>query len=276
MFDNNHLNSSCSFAEQTISYLYDEIDVSGKAAVEKHLRTCAVCADEITGFGIVRSSILDWQREEFFQLEIPKIEIPNNECEKLPLRVSVSNKTQSWIGKLREFFTVSPVWATASALLLVTICVGLFAVNHNFSGDKQMAEGDNKNSTQTSVSHESENKTEIASETNSNNSTNINSQQKSSSPNVINVHEFSPKNLQQAAKRSSVVKVSSDRRIASRAELAAKNTKNLPIVRKIDVSGYVAANAPTKARRIPTLNNIEEEEEETLHLADLLEEVGGK
>ncbi len=276
MLDNNHQNSSCTFAEQTISYLYDEIDVSGKAAVEKHLRTCAFCADEITGFGIVRSSILDWQREEFFQLEIPKIEILNNENEKLPLGIFVSNKTQSWIDKLREFLPVSPVWATAAALLLVTVFVGLIVINHNFSGNNQMSENGDKNAAQTIVSPESESKAEVAVINGLNKNANVNSPEKPSPSNVIKVQELSPKILQTAAKLP-VVKVSNNARSASRTVIAARNTKNLPIVRRLDASNYAAAYTPSaNAKRVPKLNNIEEEEEETLHLADLLNEVDGK
>jgi hypothetical protein len=276
MFDYNHQNSSCTFAEQTISYLYDEIDVSGKAAVEKHLRICAVCADEITGFGIVRSSILDWQRDEFYQLETPKIEIPNNESKKLPLGISVSNKTQSWIGTLREFLSVSPASVAIAALLLVTVFVGLIVINHNSSGNNQIAVGGDKNATQTSVLPEPENKSEIASINSSNNSTNVNSPEKSSPSNVIKVQELSPKNLQTAAKLP-VVKVSNNARAASRTAVAARKTKNSPTVRRLDVSNYAAVNTlSAKAGLVPKLNNIEEEEEETLHLADLLNEVGGK
>ena len=64
MLNNNH-NPSCAFAEQIVSYLYNETNAKEKAAFDAHLNNCSTCADELAGFGFVRSSIVEWKNAEF-------------------------------------------------------------------------------------------------------------------------------------------------------------------------------------------------------------------
>ncbi len=117
MFSNNNHNSSCAFGEQIVSYIYNEASAKERNEFESHLPNCLSCADEIAGFGLVRSSISEWRREELFVLESPALKIP-------ALRPIVATSEKgTWIDELRKLFSFSPAWAAGFAVLI--ICVGL-------------------------------------------------------------------------------------------------------------------------------------------------------
>lgn len=113
MLSNNH--KSCSFSEQIVEYIYDEISAKDKTNFESHLIDCLPCADEIAGFGLVRSSIGEWRKEEIFALDAPALQIP--------VMQTVKSEKSSWFDEFRKLFTFTPAWAAGFAVLLV--CVGL-------------------------------------------------------------------------------------------------------------------------------------------------------
>ncbi len=51
---------SCTDKDTLIAYVYGECDDELRAAVEAHLSTCAACADEVGGFGRVRTTLSAW------------------------------------------------------------------------------------------------------------------------------------------------------------------------------------------------------------------------
>ena len=51
---------SCTDKDTLIAYVYGEGDDALRAAVEAHLATCAACADEVSGFGRVRTTLSEW------------------------------------------------------------------------------------------------------------------------------------------------------------------------------------------------------------------------
>ncbi len=51
---------SCTDKDTLIAYVYGEGDDELRAAVEAHLTTCAACADEVSGFGRVRTTLSEW------------------------------------------------------------------------------------------------------------------------------------------------------------------------------------------------------------------------
>jgi hypothetical protein len=51
---------SCTDKDTLIAYIYGECDDASRAAVEAHLATCAACADEVGGFGRVRTALSEW------------------------------------------------------------------------------------------------------------------------------------------------------------------------------------------------------------------------
>jgi len=117
MNNNNH-NSTCKFAEQVVSYLYDEISEPEKTKVETHLQNCASCAEEISGFALVRASIQEWRTEDFAHLSTPAFETG--------VRKSEPAIAASWTDSLRAFFSLRQMWLTASVVAVLAICAGLY------------------------------------------------------------------------------------------------------------------------------------------------------
>lgn len=131
MFSKNH-NSSCAFGEQIVTYIYDEANAKERKEFESHLMNCLPCADEIAGFGLVRSSINQWRKEEFFALESPALQIP------VTLTQTVKSGKLSWIDEFRKLFSFSPAWVGGFAALL--ICLGLVWLFFGNSKNEMIAE----------------------------------------------------------------------------------------------------------------------------------------
>lgn len=130
MLSNNH--NSCAFAEQIVSYIYDEATAKERENFEAHLLDCLPCADEIAGFGLIRSSIGEWRKSVVFALDVPALNIPQ-------LRPVVVEKEQvSLIDELRKLFTFSPAWVGGFAALL--ICLGLVWLFFGNSKNEMIAE----------------------------------------------------------------------------------------------------------------------------------------
>ncbi|MET0751899.1 MAG: zf-HC2 domain-containing protein, partial [Pyrinomonadaceae bacterium] len=108
MLNNNGHNSSCAFAEEIVSYLYDEASVKEKTAFVAHLENCSDCNDELTAFGFVRSSIQEWRNEEIFALQMPALEIPHLQPAKVAENSPVSENSGTWLDRIRTFLTLSP------------------------------------------------------------------------------------------------------------------------------------------------------------------------
>jgi Putative zinc-finger len=50
--------------EDLVSYLYDDLDAAARAAVERHLRDCVECRDELASMRTVRADLLQWSPPE--------------------------------------------------------------------------------------------------------------------------------------------------------------------------------------------------------------------
>lgn len=260
-------NQNCAFAEQTVSFLYGELEAENHAAFETHVQNCAPCAEELHAFGSVRNSIHNWRAREFDSLEIPKIEIqyePKNQPQKI---APVSTKNSPWLDGFRQIFSTAPSFAFAAALLFTAACVGLIA--YNFSGRQQIAD---INSPQIHTP---------TSETNTNrapefsNETNKNEKQfaaaKPSDANAVNNKNTAP----QIVKERRAVKISD----GAKKETVAQKTYNSPTNHRIlDANTTVAQNnLPFKQRNVPRLSSIEDDDDDaSLRLTDLLDDAGGK
>ena len=116
MINNNHKKSGCGFEEELVSYIYGETDAASKAKFEAHLAACSLCADELAAFSGVHFAIGDWKASEFSALASPVIEIPYP-----PKAAAV--KESRLPAFLRDLFSsFSP-----RALSLATACVALLA-----------------------------------------------------------------------------------------------------------------------------------------------------
>ncbi len=149
MLNDNHQNLSCNFTEEIISYLYNEMNLSEKLNFEAHLPECAICAREIADFTFVRSEIFNWKSNEFDQCSTPIIEIPYQDSVQpvRPVQISLP-----WYNRVRDYFSLSPIWLTAStALALLAICFGLVlvAINSLKTTEVKLAQKNQPNATPT-------------------------------------------------------------------------------------------------------------------------------
>jgi anti-sigma factor RsiW len=54
------MNFICTDKDTLIAYVYGECDAETRYAVDAHLSSCPACADEVGGFGRVRSTLAEW------------------------------------------------------------------------------------------------------------------------------------------------------------------------------------------------------------------------
>ncbi len=252
MLNNNH-NPSCAFAEQIVSYLYGETIGKEKATFDAHLNNCASCADELAGFGFVRASIVEWKTEEFLNLETPSINIP--------YPIAVATEKQSWLGELRKLFALSLTWATAFAVLIV--CVGLVLLAVNFSNDKNIARKVEKPTNAVVSPTVEEKPTPPIEETAKQTPT-------EELPKPSNIENASEKYSPQSAPKNQFVKVSNNVRKNKGVTQTANNVVNIRKL-KDDKTTLTA-----RKQVVPKLNSLEEEEDNSVRLADLFAEVESK
>ena len=251
--NNNHKNSGCGKASELVSYLYGETGEAENPEFEKHLASCSICADELAAFSGVKFSINDWKLKDFDSLQTPVIEIPYPTA---PNKQEVSSLEVSWLAGLRKLFSFSPSWSLATAAMaILVVCIGiiLFASNSPNSNDRA---GTVKNS-MSQVSPTVEKSPERS---------NANSTQ-----NKLPDTESQPFNKPQAPqpeltvqpdnKNKRPVKTANTPNRTQKAE-----TTNLP--KNEDVK-----RDNKKKNEIPPKIFDEEEEDDTLRLAEMLEEI---
>jgi len=94
---------TCEDKDTLVGYLYGEIDVADRRAVERHLATCAACAAEVAALGDVRAELGAWaapDAELGFTI-VKKSELPSN------------------VLRPARWWNTVPVWAQAAAAILV-------------------------------------------------------------------------------------------------------------------------------------------------------------
>src|SRR6185295_3316279 len=91
--------ANCDMHEALVSHLYNEASPEERRQVEEHLKSCSVCAEELTSFERVRGMLQHWQVDE-----LPEVYIVTKDA---------AARTRSMLGLLKELFTVAPVWAKA-------------------------------------------------------------------------------------------------------------------------------------------------------------------
>lgn len=133
-------NSACERAEQLVAYLYGETNATETPAFEQHLKTCAVCRDELVAFGHLRSEINVWH--DAVLQSAPSLPAISFETALITPQTSqnglfgvtankLNERKRSASAAFREFFTLSPLWlkagsfATALALLCVLSVLAL-------------------------------------------------------------------------------------------------------------------------------------------------------
>lgn len=271
MLDKSKINSPCSFSEQIISYFYNEIETPEIKGFEAHLQTCPSCLDELSGFEAVRSSISEWRKIEFSGLATPVIDFLPVQTEEINIKL-VSPEQNWWLAFKERFFPQSPVWA-ASVFAALILSIGLSIIIFNHSNQMQVAEV-NKLKNSDAVS----NVAEIESESNSNNFSGSNSFEKlskelSREPSLDKIDNVS---VNASAPEIFVTKIAGEANTDKKRNSPLDSKKTTSTSRKSKSPGKPGKTPLSKPGGMPFLADIEEVEDETLRLADLFDEIGGK
>ncbi len=258
---NGHNSPACAFADEIVSFLYDEATVSEKAAFVAHLDDCSNCSRELTDFGFVRTSVQNWRDQEVLALNMPKLELPVFEAEKPEIKPIIAVESASWLDNLRRLFSVSPKLAFGSVTLAVLAVCGLSALLIlNSKNDSEVVSNTNKttrselptpyNNPKPETAPVSPQKEEIAN--------GVDSEENEKSVENKSPRENSkPSRL---ANSSGKQKFAAPKNNQTLAERDFKNRKN-----RKDKQNDLDA---------PKLYNPDEDEDDSLRLADLFEEIG--
>ncbi|MCY7347082.1 MAG: hypothetical protein LH614_12775 [Pyrinomonadaceae bacterium] len=260
MSNNNNYNSSCAFSEQLITYLYSEGGGQETIKFEAHLPDCPNCSAELEGFGFARSSILDWKAAEFSNLETPIFDISLIEAIKSNSTVTVSNQSREWFGGIKSIFSFNSQWA-AAALAVLVVCGGAAWLALNFSGDRNniAQNAENTNLIKASVSPT------IAINPQPKEVKNAAEKAKKSAASIETTDLPKPiMREKQTITNKSIVKISSD---------APKNNSETSVRNPKTANDNGKKSAPVQKQKVPNLNSLEDEEDETIRLADLFAEL---
>ncbi len=254
MFDETNYNSPCSFAEEIVEYIYDEMNGETKVKFETHLAKCNSCADELTGFGIVRSQVSDWKLKEFSPMTTPTV--------KLPIVQTVENTQvkRRWFESFRNLVMLSPAWMTqTAAFATLAICFGLAYLAFNYQ--------------KPIVANDVNSVAEIAKATpNVLPTPPINV---SPIPKVETVETTSKTAANQPTKPTVTVVKTMSPTTAKKVVVQTTQTEPKPIVTKTKPNRPAKINNQTKQSDVNLLSN-EEDEDESLRLSDLFDEISMK
>lgn len=247
----NKKNSTCDYAEELVSYLYDEMRGADKSRFENHLKDCSPCQDELAGFSLSRASIQEWRNEEFLPLQNPAIEIP------YPAKVETISR--SWFASVRALFSLSPAWTTAAtAFAALAICLGLFLVLFSSMPDDDEVLVQTDKNVKVAPSPTTGNQNQNVSNTNQN-------KQK-----LGNSSEPSVSGAAQKPSRTTIEPT----KIVS--QPSAVKPSNLPVKTVLPKSNKtVKPPVKTNKQKAPSFLD-EDEEDDSLTLTDLLEQIGAR
>ena len=265
MLNNNHKNSTCTFAEPLISYLYGEIGVAEKAEFEAHLGNCSSCGNELAEFGFARSAVQEWKINEFDVLPTPAFAIPSNSAK---TRLIVETK-RSWLENFKGFFTFRPALAmSALAVLIVFAGIALFTVS--FTDNINLAGRiDNKNAIVTAVTPTIEKVDKPPTQLADKNPAQVDN--KSTAPFTLK-----PKNMSAAVSgKKSSAPIDSILKVSVNApKNNSGNAAPLPDIKPAERPGRKLLSA--RKSKVPSLTETEETEDNSVRLADLFDELDTK
>ncbi len=264
MFQENQ-NSSCEFAEQMIGYLYGETNGGEKNKFESHLKSCADCADEFSGFGSIRSSVLEWREAEFSNLTTPHFELSAITGAK-PQFVVGTEKPKSAFANLWSSWIFNPAFA-ASAILLLFVGAGIFIYSSRLSNEKYFAEVRDEPTNKVVVAPTVQNSGEVTGE---NKAFEINKNReiaidKTANPVAVSV-----------AKPGAPIEKSNDQNQLLKVSVKVPKTKS-----SISEVAAAASNNNRKPvsvhkSKAPTLTDTDEDEDDSVRLTDLFAELDTK
>lgn len=220
----------CERTTVLVEYIYGEADRETSEAVETHLMICNACTEEFAELSMSRLGVYEWHRDEFAPLETPRIVIPFDELQAKGLVAHV-------LQILSDAFT-PPKLAFGSAAALLLCTVGFFTW---YSAFQDMRTGEiASSSAETAMRQENE-------------------------PN-------STQTLQPPMSDIPMPSVVASDALQSRSQAVSAVRTSRKSVRKIPTLAVGAGLTAGKKRvtRMPLLEDLEDETDESLRLADLL------
>lgn len=246
--------NSCQFAEQIIAYLYGENAPNEKTQFEAHLPNCQSCHTEISGLQTVRSSILEWRAAEFENSDQPLIDVSTITG---VVPKSEANESAGNFGGWRRFFSFNPVFAAAMAAITVA-CLGIVFFAVNFSGNQDVARsGEEKNQVKPTAAPT----VEI-----SNKATEKIAETSKPTEKIAAPSSRETVNAEERERKITPVKTAVKNSAAPKAE---------PINRRAGDETN-KKSAPVKKPSVPNLNDLEDEADDSIRLADLFAELDTK
>lgn len=251
MIKKDHQNLTCEFADEIVSYLYNEMGASEKSRFESHLGNCSFCVAEVAEFGMVRSEIGNWKVKDFDSLPTPIFEIPNKESFQ---QVAIKEVSRPWYAVVRDYFSLSPVWMTATtAMAVLAICAGLVFVTVNSLKDIDVVVQES-NTSKPMSSPTAEIKTVENPDSNPNLTKSDSTEKPSTPPNISGVPKTAP----------TTTKIT-DRQVVK--------TQNSTVKKNVTPNNKV--NKTSKRNSAPSLIG-DEDEDDALRLSDIFNEIGSR
>ncbi len=130
---NNGNKTNCGFADEIVSYIYNEMGAPERTKFETHLTHCTACTDEFAAISNARFSVFEWQKEEFAHLATPQIVIPYPAKQ----RIVEENTSIGVSAGIRGWLSLVNFPVTVAAALAVCIGLGFVAINYLGSGDQR-------------------------------------------------------------------------------------------------------------------------------------------
>lgn len=253
MMNNNHKNHGCGFSEQLVSYLYGETSGAETAQFERHLPACAVCADEYEAFSGVKFSVGNWKKKEFARLATPLIQIAYKIEE---VSIVDSGEKGSWLSALRGLFFFSPraLSLTAATLGILIAGIGATFIFLNVKSSNEVAGGNTKQMISPTPTIVEKTTAIVAASETPNTSPKI-----LPAPKLIQPENAARTNVENVR----VVKVSNNE-VRTPKTIVPNAPKNIETRRNIKLNKQIA----------PKIND--DEEDRTLRLAEIFDEIGSK
>lgn len=227
--------SECKFSLDIVPYMYGELSRSESSTFESHLLNCGECTDEFAAVSSARYEVYEWKKLEFDPLSTPEIEIPYE-------KEIILSSGSSWFDKLSALADGWAVPGLAFGALAVSIFAAAFLLSRD--GGDVAAVNDNSNipAVKSSTVETGSEKPEAAS-------------------------PGETKNEDNKQGEALPIRISTPARGDQR-----RVVRNVRAVqpRALEVK---ATSAQNSQKRVPTLNEFVEDEDTSLRLAELFEDI---
>lgn len=236
----------CHFADDLVAYLYNEMTEADSSVFENHLLDCSTCTDAFAEISDARFSVYEWQKVEFAPLATPHIVIPSEHKE--------AAASVSWFDSLRAVFSPRYAFAGGAFALIFMLFSLVYLVPREGHSNEDRALLDNANIAATP--------TKIP--------TDIVQPADQPKDEVIVDKRLITKDISSSATQVTVPKSNSGTTVLPVAVSPSHQSVKVP----------EKSNTPVRSLKPPTtapkLNDFDDDEDDSLRLADMLDDIETK